>query len=257
MVNMRLEGKIAVVTGGASGLGAATVKLLVQKGCKVAIWDFNDSLGSALSRELGAASIFSKCDVSCPQSVAAAITTTLQSFPRIDILVNCAGIIGGQMMYSKSKGLHSLELFEKIMKVNVYGTFNVCRLVAERMAKQPAIEGERGVIVNTASVAGIEGQRGQVAYGGSKGAIIGMTLPMARDLGALGIRVSAIAPGLFMTPMAENVDKAAVKAIEKSIVVGRFGRAEEYAHTVQYIVENTYVTGTVIRVDGGVRLPHI
>lgn len=254
---MRLDGKVAVVTGGASGLGAATVQLLVQKGCKVGIWDWNEQLGTAFSQQLGAATLFTKCDVSSPESVTAALERTIQAFARVDILVNCAGIIAGEMMYSRSKGLHTIATFERIMKVNVYGTFNVCRLVAERMAKQPAIEGERGVIVNTASVAGIEGQRGQVAYGGSKGAIIGMTLPMARDLGALGIRVAAIAPGLFMTPMAENVDKALTKMIEKSIVLGRFGKAEEYAHTVQYIVENTYVTGTVIRVDGGVRLPHI
>lgn len=254
---MRLEGKVAIVTGGASGLGEATVRLLVGKGCKVSIWDFNEQLGTALAQSLGATTQFTKCDVTCPKSVSAALERAIQSFSRVDILVNCAGIIGSQMMYSRSKGLHSLDLFERIMKVNVYGTFNACRLVAERMAKQPPVEGERGVIVMTASVAGIEGQRGQVAYGGSKGAIIGMTLPMARDLGALNIRVATIAPGLFMTPMAQKVDMAAVEMISKSIVLGRFGRAEEYAHTVQYIVENTYVTGSTFRVDGGVRLAHI
>ena len=150
-----------------------------------------------------------------------------------------------------------MELFEKIMKVNVGGTFNVCRLVAEQMVKQEKVDGERGVIVNTASVAGFEGQRGQVAYGGSKGAIIGMTLPMARDLGFYGIRVAAIAPGLFVTPMGANVDMAAVKLISAAIVVGRLGDPSEFAHTAQYIVENTYLTGATLRVDGGVRLPHL
>lgn len=254
---MRLEGKVAVVTGGASGLGAATVKLFHSKGCKVAIWDWNEKLGTALATELGSNAVFSKCDVTCPTSVANALRATLQSFSAVHILINCAGILGAQMMYSSRKGVHPIELFERIMKVNVTGTFNTSRLVAEQMIKQAPIDNERGVIVHTASVAGFEGQRGQVAYGGSKGAIIGMTLPMARDLGTHKIRVAAIAPGLFLTPMAKDVDLDAVKIIAPSIVLGRLGDPGEFAHTAQYIVENTYLTGTTLRVDGGVRLPHL
>jgi NAD(P)-dependent dehydrogenase (short-subunit alcohol dehydrogenase family) len=224
----------------------------VQKGCKAAIWDCNERKGQALAIEIGAAALYIKCDVSCPVSVESALERTLQAFSRVDILINTAGIF-----YSASIEHLSFSQFDKVVKTNLYGTFNTCRSVAKCMFQQPAIESERGVIINTGSISGIEGRRGQTAYGASKGAVIGMTLPMARDLGAIGIRVLSIAPGFFETPMTEAISQDTKKAVEKEIALKRAGRVEEYARAVQFLIENTYMTGSTLRLDGGMRLPHL
>lgn len=254
---MRLEGLVAVVTGGASGLGLATVRRLLRNVCKVGIWDFNEKLGTSMANELGPSAHFAKCDVSSQQSVAEALESTIKAFSRVDVLVNCAGVMSNHPIYSEVTGVHPMALFEREIKINLYGTFNTCRLVAERMAKQQPKEGERGVIINTASISGIEGTRGQVAYGASKGAVIGMTLPMARDLGSLGIRVATIAPALFSTPLAGPIPAEALKALGNASALGRVGVPDEYAHMVQFIIENTYLTGEVLRLDAGTRLPHL
>ena len=258
VINMRINSSVCAVTGGASGLGAATVKLLYNEGAKVAIWDVNEDQGRELEKQLGSKSIFCKVDVTDEDSIKAAIQATVEKFGQINVLVNCAGIILGALTLTK-QGPHSLEAFERIIKVNVSGTFNVLRLVAHQMASQPGYgpENERGVIINTASVAGYEGQRGQAAYGSSKGAIIGMTLPVARDLAFYNIRVATIAPGLFVTPMGDMVNKKATESLRQAILLKRFGEPSEFALTAKFIIENGYITGSVFRIDGGVRLPHI
>ena len=237
-------------------MGSATVRRLLRQFCKVGIWDINQTLGSAMATELGPNAHFVQCDVSSPQSVNTALNSTLQAFSRVDVLVNCAGIIEFIPTYSKETGMHPLEAFDKMMKVNLYGTFNTCRLIARHMVKQQPREGERGVIINTSSISGTEGAKGQTAYSATKGAIIGMTLPMARDLGAFGIRVATIAPGLFLTPMSAPAPKEALDSFAGASSLGRGGDPDEFAHTVQFIIENTYVTGSVFRIDGGTRIPH-
>lgn len=252
--NMKLEGKVAIVTGGASGLGAAVAELFVASGARVALWDRNEELGKPLASRLHG--VFCKVDVTTHDSVAEALTTTLTLFGRVDILVNCAGIADACMTVSR-KGPHPLDRFEYVQRVNVFGTFNVTRLVAQQMHSQEEIEGERGVIINVASVAGIEGQRGQVAYAASKGAIISLTLPLARDLAASKIRVNAILPGVFATAMGAGIDSKVSEFLSKSTLVGRFGEASEFAALAKGLVENTYMTGANVRLDGGIRLPHI
>mmetsp|Transcript_13658 Transcript_13658/g.25768 ORF Transcript_13658/g.25768 Transcript_13658/m.25768 type:complete len:252 (+) Transcript_13658:1830-2585(+) len=251
---MRLEGKVAIVTGGASGLGAATAQLFADSGAKVALWDRNEELGKPLAEKFHG--IFCKVDVTSPQSVEAALSATLAVYSRVDILINSAGIVDACMTVSR-KGPHPLDRFEFVQRVNVYGTFNVTRIVAQQMHSQDEVEGERGVIINVASVAGVEGQRGQVAYAASKGAIIGLTLPLARDLAASKIRVNAILPGIFATAMGESLDKKTLEVLVKATLVGRFGNAPEFASLAKTLVENTYMNGANIRLDGGIRLPHI
>ena len=255
---MRIDSSVCVVTGGASGLGAATVKILYNEGAKIAIWDVNEDQGKELEKQLGNKSIFCKVDVTDEDSIKGAIQATVEKFGQINVLVNCAGIILGALTLTK-QGPHSLEAFDRVMKVNISGTFNVLRLVAQQMASQAGLgpENERGVIINTASVAGYEGQRGQAAYGTSKGAIIGMTLPVARDLAYYNIRVATIAPGLFVTPMGDMLNKKTTESLQKAILLGRFGDPSEFALTAKFIIENAYITGSVFRIDGGVRLPHI
>lgn len=254
---MKLLESVCVVTGGASGLGEATVKLLHREGSKVSIWDINDKLGKALANELGDNVIFCKTDITDEQSVQEAIKETVHRFGGIHLLVNSAGIAEQCQTLSK-KGPHPMDMFDRIIKINVTGTFNVLRLVALQMSTQPLLpNNERGIIINTASVAGYEAQRGHVAYGTSKAAVIGMTLPIARDLSFYRIRVVTIAPGLFITPMSAPIDSKTVEIMRSHSLVDRFGNSEEYALTVKFIAENSYISGCVLRIDGGSRSPHI
>lgn len=255
---MRLDNTVCVVTGGASGLGASTVRTLVAQGAKVSIWDLNEELGNNLVNELGSNTIFCSVDVTNIEHVVTSIQKTVEKFGSINACVNCAGVLFGMRTIAKDK-VHSLEAFERVIKINVIGTFNVCRLIAKQMASQPLANSndERGIIINVASIAGYEGQQGQVAYASSKGAILGLNLPLARDLAYFKIRVATLAPGLFRTPMSEKVSTKDSDLLLKAVPIKRFGEPEEFAHAVKFIIENQYMTGSVIRLDGGIRLPFI
>lgn len=253
---MRLEGKVAVVTGGASGLGAATAVMLIEKGAKVAIWDMDQTKGEALVKKLGANCCFVKCNVTDAEGVNAAVEITVKRFGGIHILVASAGVFKAEATVRKS-GPHSMETFDRTMRINVYGTFLCSRAVINQMVTQSPISSERGVIILISSIAGTDAIRGQLAYGASKGMIDGMTLPMARDLSSLQIRVVTIAPGPIRTEIMEGNRSDTNTRIAKTILVGREGRGEEFATMVQSIVENGFLNGTVIRLDGGIRLPHL
>lgn len=253
---MRISDTVAVVTGGASGLGEATVRNFAEGGAKVAIFDMNASRGEAVAAELGSNALFCKVDVTNEESVKAGIDATMKAFGRITANVNCAGI-GIAMKTMGKEGPHSLDLFKKVLDINLMGTFNVFRLCVEQMAKnQPTEEGERGVIVNTASVAAFDGQKGQVAYSASKGGIVGMTLPVARDLSFYGVRICTIAPGLFLTPLFEGLGKEVVDSLSAQVTFPkRLGRPSEYGALARTIVESPYMNGETIRLDGAIRLP--
>lgn len=252
---MELQGAAALVTGGASGLGEATVRRFVQHGAKVVIVDLNDEKGQALAAELGADVRFVKADVSSEAEVQAAVDTALNELGGLNILINCAGV-GMAMRTTGKQGPHPLNIFEWVLKVNLIGTFNVIRLAATAMAQnEPNAEGERGVIVNTASVAAYDGQIGQAAYSASKGGIVGMTLPIARDLARDGIRVMTIAPGIFDTPLLAALPEPARISLGQQVPFPpRLGRTEEYAQLVHAIVENPMLNGEVIRLDGAIRM---
>jgi 3-hydroxyacyl-CoA dehydrogenase / 3-hydroxy-2-methylbutyryl-CoA dehydrogenase len=246
---MNIDGVNALVAGGASGLGAATARELNAAGADVTIADLNEDAGSALAQELGAR--FVRTDVTDPDSVQAAIDAAGD----IRISVCCAGVAWAQKT-AGSRGPHALEPFETVIRVNLIGTFNVLRLASTKMlANEPDAEGERGVCVNTASVAAFEGQIGQIAYSASKGGVVGMTLPAARDLAQSGIRVCAIAPGLFNTPMMAGLPEESQKSLGASVPFpSRLGRPEEYAKLARHIVENSMLNGEVIRLDGALRM---
>ncbi len=246
---------VAVVTGGASGLGEATVRRLVGAGAKVVILDRDADRGKALAGELGAATAFAETDVTDEGSVLAALAVAADLGP-LRVAVNCAGIgVAGRAL--GRDGPHPLALYRRTIEVNLVGTFNVCRLAAAAMAgTEPLADGERGVIVNTASVAAFDGQIGQVAYASSKGGVVALTLPLARELARVGIRVLAIAPGTFDTPMLAGLPQEAVDALEADIPFPRrVGQPAEFAHLVAHIVENRYLNGEVIRLDGAIRMP--
>eukprot|EP01016_Furgasonia_blochmanni_P020893 TRINITY_DN23277_c0_g1_i1.p1 TRINITY_DN23277_c0_g1~~TRINITY_DN23277_c0_g1_i1.p1 ORF type:complete len:324 (+),score=75.80 TRINITY_DN23277_c0_g1_i1:10-981(+) len=255
---MKVEGLSAIVTGGASGLGKATVEALIRKGCRVTIADLNQSLGEELVKQFGEdKALFVKTDVSNEDNVKALVEAAVAKFGGLHIVVNSAGIISAVPIVT-SKGVASTEEMLKVLRINVVGTFNVSKWAAAKMATQAPLEGgERGVIINVASVAGIEGQRGQVIYSASKGAILGMTLPMARDLGRFGIRVVTVAPGIFQTPMGKELNENIIKTLAKSTPLGRLGDPVEFAQFAIAIAENPYLTGSVLRLDGGIRLPHM
>jgi NAD(P)-dependent dehydrogenase (short-subunit alcohol dehydrogenase family) len=251
---MKIEHSVAVITGGASGLGLATVEKFVSLGAKVAIFDFNETLGLAVVERLGAQVMFVKVNVADEDSVQAAIDQTIANFGAIHICINYAGIGNAGKTLGK-KGVLPLADFNKVLQVNLVGTFNVLRLAAEQMAKNELVDGERGVIINTASVAAYEGQIGQAAYSASKGGVVGMTLPIARDLASYGIRVNTIVPGLIHTPMFDSLEPNVITALSATVLnPQRLGRPDEIAHTAVYIVENGYVNGECIRVDGGIRM---
>jgi NAD(P)-dependent dehydrogenase (short-subunit alcohol dehydrogenase family) len=244
-----------LVTGGASGLGAGTVRKLVARGGQVVIADRNAEAGEALARELGERTRFGATDVSEAASAQAAVDTAIQQFGRLDGLVNCAGILGAARIVGR-EGPHDLALFRKVIEVNLVGTFNMLRLAADVMSRnQPNAEGERGVIVNTASASAFEGQIGQAAYAASKGGVASLTLPAARELAKFGIRVVAIAPGIFETAMMQGTtDTLRDSLVSQVPFPARFGRAEEFAQFVQQIIENPMLNGAVLRLDGALRM---
>ncbi len=250
---MKFSGQSAIVTGGASGLGAATAGALNAQGVKVALWDMNAEKGEALAKAL--AGVFCKVNVADEASVAAALAATVAAIGAPRILVNCAGIAIGEKTIGKN-GPHKLDSYRRVLDVNLVGTFNCIRLVAVEMEKLGALEDdERGVIINTASVAAFEGQIGQVAYASSKAAVAGMTLPVARDLMNIGIRVNTIAPGIFWTPMMAGMDQKVQDALAAMVPFPkRLGRPEEFASLALEICRNTMINGAVIRLDGAIRM---
>ena len=247
---MELRDLRAVVTGGASGLGAATAQHLVQAGAKVMIFDRDRAAGSAYGAQIGAH--FGAVDVTDETSVQAGISQAVETFGGIDLLVNCAGIATGERVLGRD-GAHRLDSFQRTIDINLVGTFNVLRLAAAEMAKNPGPE--RGVIVNTASIAAFDGQKGQAAYAASKAGIAGMTLPLARDLASQGVRVCAIAPGIFATPMLKGLPGEVQDSLAAEVTFPkRLGEPEEYARLVAFIVQCGYLNGEVIRLDGALRM---
>lgn len=253
---MKIANCTVLITGGASGLGAGTARRLVASGANVVIADVNQAAGEALARELGSKTTFVATDVTSEQSAQAAIDTAIIRFGALHGLVNCAGILGAARIVGR-EGPHDLGLFQKVIQVNLIGTFNMLRLTAAAMSKnEPNAEGERGVIINTASVAAFEGQIGQAAYSASKGGVAAITLPAARELARFGIRVVAIAPGIFETAMMHAAPEAVQKSLAaQALFPTRLGRADEFAQLAQQIIENPMLNGAVIRLDGAIRLP--
>lgn len=252
---MQVVNHTFLVTGGASGLGAGTVRRLVAQGAAVVIADTSAAAGQALSDELGDRARFVQTDVTSADSGQAAVDAALREFGSLHGLVNCAGILGASRIVGRD-GPHDLALFEQVIRVNLIGTFNMLRLAAAVMAtNQPNAEGERGVIVNTASISAFEGQIGQAAYSASKGGVAALSLPAARELARFGIRVVAIAPGIFDTAMMQAAPDAVRDSLAAQAVFPvRFGRAEEFAQLVQQVIENPMFNGTTIRLDGAVRM---
>jgi len=252
---MELENKGILVTGGASGLGAACVRLLQQSGAKVVIADFNSETGTVLAKELGEGVLFVKTNVVSEEDVQAAVRAAADNFGSLHVVINCAGIGVAEKVLGKN-GPSSLDSFAKVIQVNLIGTFNVIRLAAAVMStNQPNADGERGVIINTASVAAFDGQIGQAAYSASKGGIVGMTLPIARELARYGIRVMTIAPGIFDTPLLAGLPEPARISLGQQVPFPpRLGRPSEYAALAKHIIENEMLNGEVIRLDGGIRM---
>ena len=250
---MEFHDASAIVTGGASGLGAATAEALARKGVKTALWDMNEDKGEALAANLGG--VCSKTNVSDEDSVAAALETAIAKHGSPRILINCAGIAIGEKTIGK-KGPHRLDSFKRVIDVNLIGTFNCIRLVSAEMEKNdPHADGERGVIVNTASVAAFDGQIGQAAYTASKAGVSGMTLPIARDLMNVGVRVNTIAPGIFWTPMMAGMDQKVQDALAAMVPFPkRLGKPEEYASLALEICRNPMMNGETIRLDGAIRM---
>jgi NAD(P)-dependent dehydrogenase (short-subunit alcohol dehydrogenase family) len=244
-----------VITGGASGLGAGTARRLAAAGANVVIADLNAAAGEALAKELGEQAVFVATDVTSADSAQAAVDAAIKRFGALHGLVSCAGILGAARIVGR-EGPHDLGLFQKVIQVNLIGTFNMLRLAAAAMTLNPPYaEGERGIIVNTASVAAFEGQIGQAAYAASKGGVASLTLPAARELSRFGIRVVTIAPGIFDTAMmAAAPDAVRTSLAEQSAFPPRFGRPDEFAQLVQQIIENPMLNGSVIRLDGAVRM---
>jgi len=252
---MRIEGRSFLVTGGASGLGGATARMLAGAGGRVVVLDVDEQRGEAVAAEIGEAARFARVDVSCEDDVARAIELARDAFGSVDGAINAAGIAPVGKVLGK-QGPHPLELFERTLRVNLVGTFNVIRLAAAAMAQAvPGESGERGVIVNTASIAAFEGQIGQVAYAASKGGIAGLTLPVARELARSGIRVVTIAPGIFDTPLLAGLPEPARVSLGQQVPFpSRLGRPEEYAALVRHVIENEMLNGSVIRLDGALRM---
>lgn len=253
---MELAGKVAIVTGGASGLGRATVERLVRQGVSVAALDVNDDLGEAMTGELGEGCIYAHTDVTDEESVGRSIAHVMESFGAIHICCNYAGIGTAGRTLGRSGPLPIAD-FRRTLDVNLTGTFNVLRLAVAEMAKhEPLSEyGDRGVVINTASIAAYEGQIGQAAYAASKGGIVSMTLPIARDLAQVGIRVNTIVPGLIRTPMMTGLPPEAQQSLAESVLFPkRLGEADEIAHLAQFLIENDYVNGECIRMDGAIRM---
>jgi len=252
---MNVADVIAVITGGASGLGRATAERIVASGGRAALLDRQASNGAEVAQQLGKNALFVPADVASAEEVTAVLQRALERFGAIHVLVNCAGIGIAQKTLGK-QGAARLDDFTRVVEVNLIGTFNCVRLAAAEMAKNaPNAEGERGVIINTASVAAFDGQIGQAAYSASKGGIVGMTLPIARDLAELGIRVVTIAPGLFDTPLLASLPEPVRVSLATQIPFpSRLGRPSEYAALAVHIIENAMLNGETIRLDGAIRM---
>lgn len=252
---MKINDCIAIVTGGASGLGEATVRNLIGKGAKAFILDTNEEKGRMLKQELGDRVGFRSTDVTSEEDVESALMNAVDLFGSINMVVNCAGIAPPSKVVGR-KGVHSLERFSKVIQINLIGTFNVIRLAAQKMQINKGNEyGERGLIINTASVAAFDGQIGQAAYSASKAGVAGMTLPIARELARDGIRVMTIAPGLFHTPMFDSLPEEARTSLGKTVPFPqRLGYPSEYAQLVEAIIENPMLNGETIRLDGAIRM---
>ncbi|MBG7622510.1 SDR family NAD(P)-dependent oxidoreductase [Herbaspirillum sp. AP02] len=250
---MRIEGNVFIVTGAASGLGAATARMIAAAGGKPVLADLNQEAGSTLAQELGG--VFVRCDVSSEDDAQAVVQAAL-ALGSLRGLINCAGIAPAEKLIGKN-GPHTMALFMKALNINLVGSFNMARFAADAMAKGEALaEGERGIIIHTASVAAYDGQIGQTAYSASKGAIVAMTLPMARDLSRSGIRVMTIAPGIFETPMMLAMPQEVLDSLGQAVPFPpRLGRATEYAQLARSIIENVMLNGETIRLDGAIRMP--
>lgn len=252
---MQIKDKVFLVTGAGSGLGAATAQGLLEAGAKVVLADLNGEAGGRLADQLGAAARFVETDVTSETSAVNAIQTALSTFGALHGLVNCAGVAPAEKVLGK-EGPHRLESFAKVVNINLVGTFNMIRLAAEAMMKgEPDTGGERGVIINTASVAAYEGQLGQAAYAASKGGIVALTLPVARELARSGIRCVTIAPGIMETPMLLGMPPEVQESLGKMVPFpSRMGKPAEFAALVRHIAENAYLNGEVIRLDGAIRM---
>ena len=254
---MKLDNKVAVITGGASGLGEATLRRFVSQGAKCAIFDLNDERGQLLEKELGDSVKYYNVNVTDEASVETAVEQAVSDFGAIHINCNYAGVGHGEKTVGKENKPHALDSYKRVVDINLIGTFNVLRLCAAQMSKQDlTAEGEgRGVILNTASVAGQEGQIGQAAYAATKGAVIGSTICLARDLAEHSIRVNTIVPGLIHTPLFDQLSENVYQSLESSVLnPQRLGKPDEIAHLAQYLVENEYMNGESVRLDGGIRM---
>ncbi len=252
---MQLDQTKAVITGGVSGLGLAVAKHFIAHGAKVVLLDINDEKGAAAAAELGANASYLRTDVTTEDSVAATLKQAAEHMGGLNAAINCAGILGAGRVLGKD-GPMPLKIFDTTIRVNLIGSFNVAKAAAEIMQNNAAgADGERGVIVNTASLAAYEGQIGQAAYAASKGGVIGMTLPMAREFARIGVRVMTVAPGVFHTPMVDGMPEQVYNSLCAQVPYpSRLGTPEEFASTVAFILENRYLNGSVIRVDGAIRL---
>lgn len=252
---MRVAEHTFVITGGASGLGAATAEHLVAQGAAVVLLDINQSAVEAAAERLGNKALGLACDICDAKQVQQALDTAVKQFGALHGLINCAGIVGAQRILGR-KGPHDLDDFSRVLNINVIGSFNVLRLAAQVLANNaPNAQGERGVIINTASIAAYDGQLGQAAYAASKGAIVSLTLPAARELAGQGIRVMTIAPGIFETPMMAGMTEEVRASLSAGVPFPpRLGKPEEYAALAQHIIENSMLNGEVIRLDGALRM---
>jgi NAD(P)-dependent dehydrogenase (short-subunit alcohol dehydrogenase family) len=252
---MNIKNKTFLITGGASGLGFATAKMIIENGGNTVLSDINENAAEQALQDLGKQAIFVKTDVCSEEQVQNAIDNAIDTFGGISGVVNCAGM-GPAMRVVGKNGVHSLEYFSKVININLIGTFNVIRLATNVMQNnEPNEEGERGIIINTASVAAFDGQIGQAAYSASKGGIVAMTLPIARELARMGIRVMTIAPGIFETPLLSNLPQEAFDSLGKQVPFPpRLGKPTEYAALAKHIIENTMLNGEVIRLDGAIRM---
>lgn len=252
---MNIHDKTFLITGGASGLGEATARMLVTQGARVVLADLNQQAGDSLVQALGQGARFCQTDVTDEAQMQAAVDTAVSAFGHLDGLACCAGIAPGEKVLGK-EGPHRLGAFAKAVQINLVGTFNAIRLASEAMAKNtPDAGGERGVIVCTASVAAFDGQIGQAAYSASKAGVVGMTLPIARELARYGIRIMTVAPGIFETPMLKGLPQAAQDSLGQQVPFpSRLGRPAEFAQLVQSIIENAMLNGEVIRLDGAIRM---
>ncbi|MDF3853698.1 SDR family NAD(P)-dependent oxidoreductase [Paracoccus sp. P2] len=252
---MQIESRVFVITGAGSGLGAAVARMAVGAGARAVLLDVNADSGAAMAAELGEAARFVRTDVTSGPEGEAAIAAALEAFGRIDVAVNCAGVAPGEKIVGR-EGPHGLESFARAIQINLIGTFNMLRLAADAMAKNaPGEGGERGVIVNTASIAAYDGQIGQAAYAASKGGVAALTLPAARELARHGIRVMTIAPGIFATPMMAGLPQEVQDSLGANVPFPpRLGNPAEYAALVRHIVENQMLNGEVVRLDGALRM---